>query len=546
MTRSDVRDHSPVRSEAVRERSPDRFADKEKDTRLPVSVLSGFLGAGKTTVLKNILESKDHGLRIAVIVNDMASLNLDAKAVVNIAPKMVAMQNGCICCTLRGDLLEKVAELAQEDTWDYLVIESTGISEPLPVAQTFAMDWENEEHDHDHDHEDDPEKIIPEAKPLMHIARLDTMITVVDANRFLDKLSEIDRVRDQPDAEGDEDEERTIADLMVDQVEFANVILLNKVDLLKDHPAELDAVEALIRKLNPSARIIRTQEGKVDGKLPYTDLLNTHLFNMEEAQVSAGWLAELAKPEHTPESEEYGVSSIVFRSQKPFHPVRLQRILRGFSHVSGFTASATPGTKLQARSWKGDLKDVDSDKAQSAAFKGVIRSKGQIWLANAHAIGFEWHSAGHSFSLTTAPMPYMARLIEDHLGVDHIGAAFADQSESERQNLLKKTAEELFDDAGVEQIEVLQKTPGQWNEKFGDRNQELVLIGVHLDKVRMRAALEEALLTEEEMAAGIESWKSLEDAFFGGQCAEAFWDLEEMSDDEDEEQDEEQEGTSAE
>ena len=171
-----------------------------------MTVLSGFLGAGKTSVLRRLLET-EHGLRVAVIVNDMAELNLDAKAVIKIAPKLVAMQNGCICCTLREDLLEQVAELARTGEWDYLVIESTGISEPLPVAQTFVMDM------HDHGQEDAPKK-----SQLKEVARLDTMVTVVDAFTFFDRLSVLARVKDQKDAEGNEDEERTLSDLMVDQV----------------------------------------------------------------------------------------------------------------------------------------------------------------------------------------------------------------------------------------------------------------------------------------------------------------------------------------
>lgn len=184
--------------------------------RLPVTVLSGFLGAGKTSVLQNILHSKEHKLKIAVIVNDMAEVNVDAQAVVKVAPKLVAMQNGCICCTLRDDLLQQVADLAKSQLWDYLVIESTGISEPIPVAQTFTMEVsEMEEHDHDHhDHEEgeeqkeeDTDMIVLEENPLLEYAKLDTMVTVVDACNFFQRLTELEKVKDQPDAEGNEDEE---------------------------------------------------------------------------------------------------------------------------------------------------------------------------------------------------------------------------------------------------------------------------------------------------------------------------------------------------
>ena len=247
------------------------------DGRLPVTVLSGFLGAGKTSVLRRVLESEEHGLRVAVIVNDMAELNLDAKAVVNVAPKLVAMQNGCICCTLREDLLEQVASLANENAWDYLVIESTGISEPLPVAQTFVMDMHSHEEGEEEEEEQKaecPDGTCPledaEPKnPLLQVARLDTMVTVVDAFSFFDRLAELGRVKDQVDAEGTEDEDRTLSDLMVEQVEFANVVLLNKTDLLLQRGGdgdgtgerELAAVEALIRRLNPTARVLRCQNG---------------------------------------------------------------------------------------------------------------------------------------------------------------------------------------------------------------------------------------------------------------------------------------------
>lgn len=270
------------------------------DTRLPVTVLSGFLGAGKTTTLKYILE-RDHGLKVAVIVNDMAAVNFDAKAVVSVAPKMVAMQNGCICCTLREDLLKQVAALAKERTWDYLVIESTGISEPLPIAQTFVMDVEDHDHKHDHDHGDVPivqsdGSVKKMANALLRYARLDTLVTVVDAYAFFDKLNELARVRDQPDADGTEEEDRTLSDLMVEQVEFANVVMVNKKDLLlakgETGKRELQAVEGLVRKLNPTAKIIVCERGQV----PLSEILNTRTFDLDKVQQSRGWILELEKP----------------------------------------------------------------------------------------------------------------------------------------------------------------------------------------------------------------------------------------------------------
>ena len=278
----------------------EKLKQTKPDTRLPVTVLSGFLGAGKTTTLKYLLE-RDHGLKVAVIVNDMAAVNFDAKAVVSAAPKMVAMQNGCICCTLREDLLKQVAALAKEKKWDYLVIESTGISEPLPIAQTFVMDVEDHDHTHDHDHGNVPIRqsdgsVKEMANALLRYARLDTLVTVVDAYAFFDKLNELARVRDQPDADGTEEEDRTLSDLMVEQVEFANVVLINKKDMLlakgEVGKRELRAVEGLVRKLNPNADIIVCERGQV----ALSKILDTRAFDLDQVQQSRGWILELEKP----------------------------------------------------------------------------------------------------------------------------------------------------------------------------------------------------------------------------------------------------------
>lgn len=476
-------------------------------------------------MLQNILLSKEHGMKIAVIVNDMAAVNIDAKSVVKVAPKLVAMQNGCICCTLREDLLQQVTELSKEKDasssgrkWDYLVIESTGISEPLPVAQTFVMEVNEDEHDHAHVHEheqkDDSMDVEEEndgeveeegppvlkENPLLKYARLDTMVTVVDACNFFDRMSELEKVKDQPDAEGNEDEARTLADLMVDQVEFSNVILLNKCDILiKDNKMkELKEIETLIKRLNPTATVIRTNYGKVS----FDKILNTNLFNMDEAQVSAGWIRELAKPAHTPETEEYGVSSLVFRASKPFHPERLAELLNGIG--------------------KND---------ESSLLKGVIRSKGQIWLANAFACPFMWHSAGYQFGLEPVHRPFLSSIIEKALGVPYLGKVTSHKK-------LQSAIEEQFsgEEDVMREINRLKKL-GSWSSEFGDRSQELVLIGVHLNKPAMTEGLEKALLTNEEMKAGLEdmnTWKQMEDPFFGGEIAETFWELPEPMDEEEE------------
>ena len=319
--------------------------------KLPVTVLSGFLGAGKTTVLSHILNNRE-GKKVAVIVNDMSEVNIDSAIVQNEVAlshseeKLVEMSNGCICCTLREDLLEEVANLAQAGRFDYLVVESTGISEPLPVAETFTFADEN-------------------GVSLSDVANLDTMVTVVDAVNFLNDYDEAKYLQDTGESLG-EDDERSVTDLLIEQVEFADVILVSKVDLVET--SEIQRLSAILRTLNTEAKIIPITKGQVE----IDEVLDTRLFSFEKAEQAAGWLKEM-RGDHIPETEEYGIGSFAYKARRPFHPEKFH----DFLHTT-------------------------------ERFGKLIRSKGYFWLASRPQFAGQWSQAGGIAHYGFAGMFWMA------------------------------------------------------------------------------------------------------------------------------------------
>jgi len=376
--------------------------------QVPVTVLSGYLGSGKTTVLNHVLNNR-HGLKVAVIVNDMSEVNIDAALVKGEATlsrteeKLVELSNGCICCTLRDDLMQEIEKLVNEGKYDYILIESTGISEPVPVAQTFT--YADEESGID----------------LTSLARLDCLVTVVDANRFWHDFGSGQSLLDRDQATGDEDT-RDVVDLLIDQIETCDVLLLNKCDLVDE--AELNKLEGVIRKLQPNAKIIRTENGQVNP----SEILNTGRFDFEKVSMSAGWIQELEKELHTPETEEYGIGSFVYRRRKPFHPSRLAEFMSYWPEE-------------------------------------VVRAKGLVWLAAEEDVAASLSQAGPSIQFGPA------------------GHWVAALPEADKEEILRN------------EPDVLEK----WDAQWGDRQTELVMIGIEMERASIEDELDQCLLSDEEM-----------------------------------------------
>eukprot|EP01039_Chlorochromonas_danica_P003249 gene3249-3559_t len=448
--------------------------NKKQSSKLPVTLLSGFLGSGKTTLVKHILESKEHQQRIALIVNDMAELNIDASLVkesqvVQAKQELVQMQNGCICCTLRADLIREIHRIQQLGQFDYLIIESTGIAEPMQVAESFCANANMGNNE-----------IVTlagsEEEMLWHSCRLDTCVTVVDGHEFATLSNSLEAFRDRYHTEVSEDDspgegEKNISQLLIEQVEFANVIIINKIDLISKK--ELQNVQDVIKALNPSAKIITSSYCDV----PLEEIMNTKKFNLQEAQEAPGWLQSMKGQQHTPETLEYGISSFVYRGRRPFHPNRLNQWIHLhfvfqedwqnhrmrlklqpiLADNSPLLIKASPPTQVVGGG---------NDKKGSGGGGRILRSKGFCWIAGRDSVMGEWAQSGPLLNLN-ALRPWYSIMEEEDWGMDN----------DEEKEAIRK----------------------DFQDPFGDRRQEIVFIGNQLQPSIIQNELDSCLLTDEEL-----------------------------------------------
>ena len=462
-----------------------------------MTLLSGFLGSGKTTLLKHILKNRE-GMRFAVIVNDMAELNIDAALIKNASllqaqEKIVEFHNGCICCTLREDLLVEVGRLARLKQFDYLIIESTGIAEPIKVAETFTFEFENEGEDEGEDEREDGEALsgaLAALESLKDLARLDCCVTVVDAMSFDDVFESADSVCDTY-ADADQDDERALSSLLLDQIEFSDVVLINKTDLVAREKVE--RIRAFVKTVNPEAEVILTKFSVVD----IDKITNTNRFSFERAANAPGWLKSM-RGEIAPETEEYGVKSFVYRARRPFHPERLHQLLESeFVIQEAGSDEGDDEDELDVEQEEGE-QDGDNDedeeeeadeemdlelqaaraavhahaeklrelrKSNASVFKDCLRSKGFTWLAGRESVSGEWSQAGLVIELH-CDGPWLASVPRSDWPTG----------------------------VGLEMV------LADFQEPHGDRRQELVFIGIDMDQTRITKALDACLVTDSEWA----------------------------------------------